>query len=80
MTTAPIVSELVPSEPTNLTPIEAERVEHYVAGALSASTRRAYAAALRSFRAWCAQTDREPCPADPTAVAATTWSGTTSPD
>ncbi len=63
-------SEMVPTEPADLTSTEAERVSHYVAGALSPSTRRAYGAALRSFRAWCTETGRQPCPADPTAVAA----------
>ncbi len=76
MTAAPIVSEFVPviaPEPANviaLTPAESERVGHYVASALSPSTRRAYTAALRRFHAWCLRTGREPCPADPTAVAA----------
>ncbi len=76
MKPAPTGSELAPvPSPSSaalapLTPREAERVGHYVSGALSASTRRAYAAALRSFRAWCSGTGRTPCPADPAAVAA----------
>ena len=76
MKPAPTGSELAPlPSPSSaalapLTPLEAERVGHYVSGALSAATRRAYAAALRSFRAWCSGTGRTPCPADPAAVAA----------
>jgi site-specific recombinase XerD len=76
MKATPTESELAPlpapnsSSPPPLTPVEAERVGHYVSGALSASTRRAYAAALRSFQIWCAQTGRAPCPAEPAAVAA----------
>ncbi len=76
MTAAPIVSEFVPvmapepAEVVALTPTESERVSHYVAGALSPSTRRAYTAALRKFHAWCIGTGRNSCPADPTAVAA----------
>ena len=55
MTAAPIAAELVPVAPQStdlvaLTSAESERVGHYVAGALSPSTRRAYASALRSFR------------------------------
>jgi site-specific recombinase XerD len=69
--TSPSLPTIVPtSTDLVLTDAEIERVGHYVEGALSPATRRAYTSALRSFAAWCEDTDRASCPAAAESVAA----------